>query len=682
MAEKQEEVVDPKVGAHEEQEEAGVPVAPLAKDGEQGPEAMPTQPLAGQAQQAVAQEPDEAEDGEAAEEKERLRMKREGERQFRAVLISTLSLNSKDFGEAIAQSSLKELGLLMEVIAGEPLSRNRVRHAGQLKKQFDTRYAAELARLKEVSPEDKAGQAEKQEVSDLSFRFSEAMGTFNKAKGSFEETDRKSREESTVQKEALLAELRALVLKEDARMSKEVQAIQQKWKALGPVVPFKAEEINESYKALLDQFYSLRSNYMELVDQDRRVNLEQKQALIQTLQQLGKPTDEQALDPTYWSTRTDRVNALHAEWKALGPVPRKESEPVWEAFKAANNQFYEARRRFYTTRDELREHNQDLKAQMLEQVQLYAHFSSEDATAWQQATEELKALQEQWFAHGPAPKEVNAELNRRFKKEVNAFFDAKSTFYKSIDDKRAELVKRKEELATQADALKDSEDWEPTIETLKKLQHDWKQTGPDTYKEARKPQKRFRHACDTFFTRLKNRHKAALEQEEQNLERKTAELAKLEALLTQQPENMDEATKAVLRLAAEDIQKAYAAIGDVPRRAAGKMAAKWQAAWNQYLSLVVEDASQLAKIQQESKFLSIRNDQGEEALDREYKRMSRLLRELEEEIQQYQNNILFIAKGKKGDPLRADIQQKIEQAEKKRAKLDKEFKVLKRMARS
>lgn len=659
---------------HDEMAEAATPEEQLPTT----PEPQETPPITPVAE-PVAESPSE-------EELESRRLAAESEARFREVLTGTLNLAVKEFAEAIAQATLKELTLLMEVIAAEPLTRNRLRIALPLKKRFDEFYSLTLERLREVRPDDVEGQQEKQETSDLSFRFSEAYGKFNRVKGSFEEDDRKAREGNTEAKEALLKELREIVLQEDPKLAGRVKNIQTKWKDIGPVVPHKAELIYESFKALMDQFYSLRSNYMDLVDQDRKVNLEAKQALVAELQKLGQPAEAEAADADYWTRATDRVNHLHEQWKATGPAPRKEADNIWEAFKAATNQFYDVRRTYYAGREELRERNQDVKQQMLDQLLLYASFGSEDVTAWQKATDEIKVLQEQWFAQGPAPKEVNTELNRKFKSLVNDFFNAKSAFFKGLDSQRDALLKKKEELADQADALQNSEDWEKTVDTLKRLQAEWKKTGIDTFKEARKAQKRFRSACDNFFTRLKNRHKAALEQEEANLTLKQAELARLDALIAERTPaeegtRLDEEARAALKTEAEAIKAAYDAIGEVPRRAFGKLSGQWQAAWNRYLALTVDDPKRLETIQQESKFLALKNEKGDEALDREFKRLQRMIRELADEINQYQNNILFIQKGKKGDGLRAEIQQKIERAEKQKQRLEKELKALKQVTR-
>ena len=58
----------------------------------------------------------------------------------------------------------------------------------------------------------------------------------------------------------------------------------------------------------------------------------------------------------------------------------------------------------------------------------------------------------------------------------------------------------KTELCLKAEALQESTDWKETSEMLIRLQKEWKEIGPVPKKYSEKIWKRFRKACDTFFT--------------------------------------------------------------------------------------------------------------------------------------------------------------------------------------
>jgi hypothetical protein len=90
----------------------------------------------------------------------------------------------------------------------------------------------------------------------------------------------------------------------------------------------------------------------------------------------------------------------------------------------------------------------------------------------------------------------------------------------------------KQALCAQAEALAESTDWQPTAAALKKLQADWKATGPVSRKESEVLWQRFRGACDRFFDRYK--HRGDIEKEA-HLARQESLIRELEALLPVPP---------------------------------------------------------------------------------------------------------------------------------------------------
>jgi len=69
------------------------------------------------------------------------------------------------------------------------------------------------------------------------------------------------------------------------------------------------------------------------------------------------------------------------------------------------------------------------------------------------------------------------------------------------DSERDANLKVKLALCEKAEALADSSDWIKTAEELKKLQAEWQAAGPVPRPDTRIVWKRFRDACDRFFTR-------------------------------------------------------------------------------------------------------------------------------------------------------------------------------------
>ena len=93
-----------------------------------------------------------------------------------------------------------------------------------------------------------------------------------------------------------------------------------------------------------------------------------------------------------------------------------------------------------------------------------------------------------------------------------AFFKAKTAYYKGIRDEFSENLKKKRELIEAAEALKDSIEWTETTNKLIELQQQWKKVGPVARKYSDDLWKKFTAACDTFFEAKREATKELREQ--------------------------------------------------------------------------------------------------------------------------------------------------------------------------
>ena len=131
---------------------------------------------------------------------------------------------------------------------------------------------------------------------------------------------------------------------------------------------------------------------------------------------------------------------------------------------------------------------------------------------WEEATEKVQAIQQEWRTIGFAPKKQNQTIYNEYRELCEAFFKAKTSYYKSIRDEFSENLKKKRELVEAAEALKDSTEWTETTNRLIELQQQWKKIGPVARKYSDDLWKKFTAACDAFF---EAKREATKEQREQ-----------------------------------------------------------------------------------------------------------------------------------------------------------------------
>jgi hypothetical protein len=131
-------------------------------------------------------------------------------------------------------------------------------------------------------------------------------------------------------------------------------------------------------------------------------------------------------------------------------------------------------------------------------------------------------------------------------------------FFAQRNDERKHNLEKKLALITRAEELADSTDWIRTADELKKLQAEWQQVGPAPRQDTKATWKRFRDACDRFFTRRNADLAERKETWSANLTKKEALCARADELATSK--EWDRAASEIRRL-----QVDWKAIGPVRR---------------------------------------------------------------------------------------------------------------------
>jgi hypothetical protein len=587
--------------------------------------------------------------------------------------ITLLNASLDEFDTFLEEGKLDVFITYMQQFTSADITKNNIRKVGRLKKAFDQLFQNEIKQIKVNIPEtDLAGrEKERERLNALKAKFEASLQKFNDRKNEFEEQDKKNKQTNQDKKKALIDELREIVMSEDVTAIEKVRKIQEDWKLIGPVPMEDAEVIYQTYRHFLDQFYRLRDSYNELVEQDRKINLEEKEKLINELTSL-LPADSSQLGAVYWQEAAEKVKNLHELWKTIGPVPRSKSDEIWKRFKDSTDQFYALRRTFFEELDKQRADNANRKKELLAKLREFSVFESTNIDDWRKITEEIRIIQKEWRDIGSAPASINKDLTNELNQLVNSFFERRTTYFKELDSEKEELLKKKENLLRQAEELKDNEDWATTAEMLKQIQKEWQTTGPDEYKDARKLRKRFRKACDAFFKRHKQHFQDLRNQEEENLKKKIAVCEEIEALLTNpEAENVREEMQRLKEL--------YESIGRVPIKAKDKIQTKFHRLYSQYLQKMVKDPLERDKLTMESKIQALQNQpNGAQRFQREERKYIKKIKALEDKIQQYENNVMFISQSKSGGMLRSEIESQITIAKELKERLEQRLEVMRK----
>ncbi|MDX1907107.1 MAG: DUF349 domain-containing protein [Bacteroidia bacterium] len=555
----------------------------------------------------------------------------------------------------------------------------------------------------------------------LGERFIGALARYNKRRTELQKQADDARRDNTRLKKELIDKLQIVVDTEDPMRIAEVREIQDNWKRIGQVVKEEIEPLYTKYRFLLDKFYKLREMHFEMLEYDRKHNLQEKERLILDIVKL-QPEEAEQEDADVWKERMDLLTEMQQQWKSLGHVPKDDMERINEAYRAAVDAFFENRKVFLEKQDQSRAENAAKKQEILAQMTEFADFQAQRPKDWNDATEKLRLLQEAWKEAGQAPASINGELWSKYREICNAFFASKSKFFEDFDKVRNENLAKKRDLCEKAEELikNAAANWEKNSREVQRLQKEWKEIGPVPERHSNKLWTRFREACDAFFELRRTHYKELHSEEDQNLEAKRALIAEVSALIADENADPDESIAKI-----KEIQQRWKETGKVPYK-------EKEVIWEQFrkeVDLFFEGLS--AKREQNrtsfggggggSSFSgggggggnTRRKDRdrggdrdrgerenrrerssggggGYQERDREsdeitddpdglkarVQRLRKRIQASQETIEQYSNNILRIAKGKSGDALRDQIQKEIERENKQIAELKDEIKKL------
>ena len=396
-----------------------------------------------------------------------------------------------------ATLDLEQQAAFVLALLRRPDARRNRQQILELNRQYEAAVGAARAASRQKFGEDANAPQE------FAFQVPANQAELNKALQEFRESQQRDRKaedanrgSNLTTKKALLDRLRELVEAAETKdSSAKLKALQQEWKAAGPVPQTESQELWNTYHGLLDIYYSNQGRFNELKDLDRRRNQAAKEALITRAEALKDvPGINKALD---------ELKKLHEEWKNIGPVPNDQREPLWQRFLAASEVVHNRRKEFADARSAEEKANLQIKKALLERVLPFAEFETDRVNLWRSKTDELQEIKAEWEATGPAPRNQAEALNKQYWSAYKAFFNRKNNFFKSMDDEKNTNLQAKLALITQAEEALASDDWESARNTVIRVQKEWKDIGRVPEKQADKIWKRFRTACDAFFDRPK-----------------------------------------------------------------------------------------------------------------------------------------------------------------------------------
>ncbi|MFH1129812.1 MAG: DUF349 domain-containing protein [Pseudomonadota bacterium] len=281
------------------------------------------------------------------------------------------------------------------------------------------------------------------------------------------ETDEWKRWSNIPKQEELCCRVEELLKSPDLKdVAQKLRTAQAEWKETGPASRDKAKELWNRFKEASDKVYARCEEYFVKLEEERKENLNRKQVLCEQAEELANSTN--------WKETTEKIKDLRNQWKAIGPVPHKNSNAIWKRFRGACDRFFDQRKEHFQQLDTEYEKNLKEKEALCEQVE--ALIDSKD---WEETSAKIKKLQSDWKQIGPAPRKNSAAIWARFRESCDRFFDRRKAH---LDEGKSANLVRKQELCAKLEQLAEQSPDQMAPDAVAQASLDvwkkWKSVGP------------------------------------------------------------------------------------------------------------------------------------------------------------------------------------------------------------
>jgi hypothetical protein len=250
-------------------------------------------------------------------------------------------------------------------------------------------------------------------------RFKDASTVVNKRHQDHFEKRKEEEQNNLDQKTALCEAVEAIELDSITSFNdwnaktEEITAMQAKWKTIGYAPQKMNVKIFERFRAACDKFFQAKTEYYKSVKEGLNNNLQLKKELCEKAEALAGSTD--------WKATADALVELQKQWKAIGAVPKKYSDSLWERFRAACDKFFDAKKEANSTQHNEQTDNLEKKRAIVERL---AAINPEEVEGDLRTL--LRSAQEEWNAIGHVPFKEKDVVYKALREQMDRLYGALS----------------------------------------------------------------------------------------------------------------------------------------------------------------------------------------------------------------------------------------------------------------
>ena len=388
------------------------------------------------------------------------------------------------------------------------------------------------------------------------------------------------------------------------------------------------------FQKSLKTFSSKKRKYYSEIGTIQKQNLEKRLELIEKIKDLLNA--EKQPNNLYQTFKK-----FKEEWHNIGQVPITERNNIWETYRHNVKKFYD----FLHLNRELKEldfkHNYDEKLKIINKAEALDKVENT-----MQASRDLNALHKLWKNElGPVSKEFREELWTRFQKASNKIHSKRQKLQKEISsiqnenslEKEKVLLKMKE---SSENVPNSHNEWQNRIQLFNKLKDDFQKIRNIPKKKNKVFWNNFRMITKEFNNKKNSFYKNQKIELKKNVDIKKNLIEEVKKILKQ--ENYTQNSKRVI-----EIQNEWKKVGYIPKKISSSL-------WNEFRPLCNDFFNKL-----KSKSKISNQERTTIKKDKEKQTLKRKISELQNESNQFENNLEYFTNSSSDNPLFKDVSSKI-----------------------
>ena len=497
------------------------------------------------------------------------------------------------------------------------------------------------------------------ESSEIEKEFKKIYNKYRKERNSIRKKTEEDEKRNLKIKEDIISEIKDLTLNIEIKKEtyNKFKELQKKWRETGHVNIRYKNEIWQNYNHFVEVFYDYLRLNNDLRDLDFKKNYKLKIELCEHAESL---INEKSLNKMH-----EELQKLHDKWKNVGPVIKQEREVIWERFQDASRKINKKRNDYYTNLKKKDQEKINSKKDICEQINKIASKEFESYQACDKAKNEIDNLSNKWKSIGRVNKKDNKESWKIFRESLNKFYKKKNNFYKKRKEDNKKIIELKEKLCHQAEKLAQDSNWDVTTKKMITLQKEWKKTGHVFGKTNNDLWARFKKSCDSFFNAKKEHQNKIKSEISKKLKTKEKIISKISKhkISKEIQENI---------LFIENQIKEWIQLGNIGNNS--RLENDFKKAYITLLEKLSIDGNEMSKLK--NKFLLSLISNNPDDLKKHKINLREIISEKKKELDLYETNKSFFVSVKKNDPLKKEINLKIEKLSQELQEVKEELKNL------